>query len=308
MRKPTKWLVLVGSILLLSCQSARNSYYVYSSFREPATEGLRFLYSKDGLHWDSVPGVWLKPGIGKQQLMRDPSIVSGPDGTFHLVWTTSWKGDSGFGYAHSKDLRHWSPQEFIPVMKNEPTTVNTWAPELFYDNEKGEFVVVWASCIPHRFEKGIEDEDNNHRLYYITTKDFKHISETKLLFDPGFSSIDATIVKRKPGDYVLVFKDNTRPNRNLKVAFAPSPTGPYSKTSEPFTDSFIEGPAVVKLGDEYFIYYDAYQEKVFGATKTKDFVHFTDASSEISVPPLHKHGTIFRAPASVINNLKKDSK
>ncbi|MCZ4320395.1 arabinosidase, partial [Aequorivita viscosa] len=90
---------------------------------------------------------------------------------------------------------------------------------------KEELMVVWASCIPGRFAKGIEEENNNHRLYYITTKDFKTISETKLLYDPGFSSIDATIVKRAPEDYVMVLKDNTRPERNLRVAFASSAQG-----------------------------------------------------------------------------------
>ncbi len=304
MEKVAKWILLSLSILFVSCQAAHRSYYVYSSFHEPATEGLRFLYSKDGLHWDSIPGIWLKPEVGEQKLMRDPSIVGTPDGVFHLVWTSSWKGDLGFGYASSKDLKHWSEQKFIPVMRNEPATINAWAPEVFYDDQQKDFIVVWASCIPGRFPNGVEDEGNNHRLYYITTKDFLHISETKLFYDPGFSSIDATIVKRKKNDYVLVFKDNTRPNRNLKVAFATSPTGPYSKASKAFTDSFIEGPTVEKLGHEYFIYYDAYQNKMFGAAKTKDFIHFQDAASEISIPPFHKHGTIFRAPASVINRLK----
>ena len=62
-----------------------------------------------------------------------PASRSGPDGTFHLVWTTGWHDSKGFGYASSKDLIHWSDQQFIPVMTNEPTTVNVWAPELFYD-------------------------------------------------------------------------------------------------------------------------------------------------------------------------------
>ena len=297
--------MLLSVIALVSCQTAHKSYYVYSSFHEPATEGLRYLYSKDGLHWDSIPGVWMKPEIGEQKILRDPSIVRSPDGTFHLVWTCGWKGDLGFGYAHSKDLRHWSEQKFIPVMKNEPTTVNTWAPEVFYDDEKNEFVIVWASCVPGRFAKGIEDENNNHRLYYTTTKDFEHFTDTKLFYDPGFSSIDAMIVKRKKNDYVLVFKDNTRPNRDVKVAFATSPTGPYSKPSESFTCSYAEGPSVAKVGKEYYIYYDAYQKKIFGASKTKDFIHFEDATSEIKIPPFHKHGTIFKAPVSIVKNLEK---
>ena len=285
--------------------SAQKELYVSTSFHEPANEGLRFIYSADGVHWDSIPGVWLKPLVGKQKVMRDPSMTRTPDGTFHLVWTSSWKGDYGFGYASTKDLIHWSKEQFIPVMKYEPTTVNVWAPEVFYDDEKAEFVVVWASCVPNRFAKGIEDENNNHRLYYITTKDFKTISKTKLLYDPGFSSIDATIVKRSKNDYVLVFKDNTRTNRNLKVAFAKSPTGPYSNPSTTFSESFVEGPTVEKTNDQYLIYFDEYQKFSYGAVATKDFVHFTNISNKVVVPKGHKHGTIFKAPVSIINNLLK---
>jgi sucrose-6-phosphate hydrolase SacC (GH32 family) len=292
-------------IFLAQVCSAQKELYVSTSFHEPANEGLRFIYSKDGIHWDSIPGTWLKPTVGNQKVLRDPSIARTPDGTFHLVWTSSWKGDLGFGYAYSKDMIHWSKEQFISVMKNEPTTVNVWAPDIFYDNERGNFVVVWASCIPNRFKKGIEDEKNNHRLYYITTKDFKTISATKLLYDPGFSSIDATIVKRAKSDYVLVFKDNTRPNRNLKVAFAKSPTGPYSKASATFSENFVEGPTVEKIADNYIIYFDEYQKFSYGAVSTKDFIHFSNISRKVSVPRGHKHGTIFKAPASLIQNLIK---
>ena len=297
---------LLAVFLFVYQQSySQKEVYISTSFHEPATEGLRYIYSQDGIHWDSIPGTWLTPEVGKQQVLRDPSITQTPDGIFHLVWTSSWKGDLGFGYSSSKDLIHWSKQQFIPVMKNEPTTVNVWAPDIFYDNEKGDFVVVWASCVPNRFKRGVEDENNNHRLYYITTKDFKNISETKLFYDPGFSSIDATIVKRSKNDYVLVFKDNTRPNRNLKVAFAKSPTGPYTRASTTFSESFVEGPTVEKISDNYLIYFDEYQKFSFGAVLTKDFIHYSNISKEISVPKGHKHGTIFKASASIVDNLKK---
>lgn len=290
--------------VLFSCNS-QEKVYLFTSFHEPAKDGLRFLYSKDGLHWDSIPGIWLKPEIGNEKVMRDPSMVQTPDGTFHLVWTTSWKGDLGFGYSSSKDLIHWTKERMIPVMSDEPTTVNVWAPEIFYDDDNKDFVVVWASCIPHRFKKGIEDENNNHRLYYITTKDFKTISKARLLYDPGFSSIDATIVKRGERDYVMVFKDNTRPNRDLKVAFAKSPTGPYTPASTAFTESFTEGPTVEKVGNKYIIYYDAYREKIFGARETTDFIHFKDMTKKVSVPRGHKHGTIIKTNMAIVAGLEK---
>lgn len=226
---------------------------------------------------------------------------------YHLVWTSSWKGDKGFGYASSKDLIHWSPQQFIPVMEKEPNTLNVWAPELFYDDETAQYIIVWASTIPFRFPKGTEEENNNHRLYYTTTKDFNSFSEARVFYDAGFSEIDAVIVQPGKGKYVLVFKDNTRPNRNIKVAFADHALGPYSAASEPFTGQLTEGPAVAKTGSDWIIYYDAYRDKKFGAAKTSDFKIFTDVSPEVSVPPGHKHGTIFRAPKSIVKGLQKEA-
>lgn len=294
--------ILTFLILLSSCN---RKAYIFTSFHEPADEGLRMLYSYDGLKWDSLGRVGLKPEVGQQKVMRDPSIAQGKDGTFHLVWTSSWKGDKGFGYASSRDLIHWSPQRFIPVMEHEPDVVNVWAPEVFYDDEADHFIIIWASTIPFRFPKGIEEENNNHRMYYTVTKDFVNFSPTRLFLDPGFSVIDAVIVKRSAKDYVLVLKDNTRPERNLKVAFGTTPLGPYSKPSEPFTEKLTEGPTVVRLKDEWLIYFDAYGSKKYEAVATRDFSNFENANSRISIPEGHKHGTILPVRKKVVRNLLK---
>lgn len=296
-----KYVFLLLASVLVSCAS--KEYYMFTSFHEPADAGLRYLYSKDGVHWDSIAGTWLKPEVGLQKVMRDPSIVRTPDGVYHLVWTSSWKGDRGFGYASSKDLVNWSPERFIPVM-TDTTTVNVWAPELFWDDVRGEMMIIWASCIPYKFPKGIEDEHNNHRLYYTTTKDFVTFTPTRLFYDPGFSCIDATLVKRGNADYVMVVKDNTRNNRNIKVAFARDAHGPWSEASAPFTESFTEGPTVAKLARGYLIYYDRYHTADFGGMYTTDFRHFDDYTAKVSVPVLHKHGTIFKAPKRLVKQLK----
>jgi len=297
------------AIIGLTCcalTSCSKYAYVFTSFHEPANEGLRLLYSKDALHWTDLNKIFLKPVVGTQKIMRDPSMVQGPDGTFHLVWTCSWKGDNGFGYASSKDLKNWSEQKFIPVMQKEPTTVNVWAPEIFYDDENLQFIIIWASTIPFRFPKGIEEEDNNHRMYSITTKDFKTFSEPKLFLDPGFSVIDAVIVKRAVKDYVLVLKDNTRPNRNLKVAFSDNALGPYTNISESFSPKLTEGPTVLRQGNRYLIYYDAYGDKKYTTLKTYDFKNFEDIGSSTTIPEGHKHGTVIRVEKKILRNLKKD--
>lgn len=297
-------LAIIGLVVCVLSSCSKQAY-LFTSFREPANEGLRLLYSYDAYHWTDLNKTFLKPAVGTQKVLRDPSIVQGPDGTFHLVWTCSWKGDKGFGYASSKDLINWTEQKFLPVMESEPKTVNVWAPEIFYDDEKREYVIIWASTIPFRFEKGIEEEENNHRMYAITTTDFVTFSKLKLFLDPGFSVIDAVIVKRASKDYVLVLKDNTRPNRNLKVAFAKDALGPYDNVSETFSPKLTEGPTVVKVGKDWLIYFDAYGQKIYSAYKTTDFKSFKDVTSQVSIPEGHKHGTIIKVKRKVIEELLK---
>lgn len=288
---------LLYILLLFSCRPVKE-VYIFTSFREPATDGLHLLYSYDGIQWSDLKGVVLKP---ENSILRDPSIVKGPDNNYHLVWTNSWKGNTGFGYAESKDLIHWSKQKTINVMEDEPGTVNIWAPEIFYDEEQQQYIIIWASTIPQRFPKGIEAEDNNHRMYYTTTKDFTTFSKEKLFYDPGFSIIDAVIVKMEKDKYALVLKDNTRPERDLKVAFATRPTGPYANCSAAITGHLTEGPATVRIGNEWFIYYDNYGEKKYNALKTTDFKQFT--TQEIVIPSGHKHGTIFKTSGKNLHKL-----
>ena len=301
--------ILFFAIILVSRLAFGQSkeVYLFSTFHEPADKGLMLDWSADGYHWEDLGGSYLKPEIGLQKVMRDPSVAQGPDGTFHMVWTSSWKGDKGFGYSSTKDFIHWTEERLIPVMAYDTSTVNVWAPELFYDDGKGDFVIVWSSTIPYKFEKGQEEERNNHRLYFTTTKDFIQFTETKLFFDPGYSVIDAMIVKRGKDDYVLVLKDNTRNFRNIKVAFGHSPLGPWKDVSAPFTAFKTEGPTVAKVGPDWLIYYDSYGDKKYGAMKTSDFKSFTDVSSLVSLPEGHKHGTIFKADMKIVDALKNHS-
>jgi hypothetical protein len=282
--------------------SSPDDVYLFTSFRGNGEDGLRLLRSDDGYHWEALNGTFLKPRVGGSRLMRDPSLAVDKEGTFHLVWTTGWQHDRGFGYASSKDLLKWSKQRFIPVMEHEPTTVNVWAPELFFDEPNDRFIIIWASTIPGRFPDHLEPHDNNQRMYFTTTQDFKTFTPTKLFYDPDFSIIDCTIVK--DGDrYVLVLKDNTRPQRNLRVAFGNSPLGPWRDVSKPFTHNFTEGPTVLRIGDKWIIYFDAYERAIYGAVATNDFKTFNDISDKVSFPKGHKHGTALRVDRTMIREL-----
>lgn len=278
--------------------------YLFTSFHDADQKFLRFLWSEDGYHWTNVPGTFLEANVGETKQFRDPSIARGPDGVFHLVWTAGWHDGQGFGYANSTDLVHWSKQKFIPVMANEPTTVNVWAPEIFFDELDQQFIIVWASTIPGRFPDMLESRTNNQRLYFTTTHDFESFSPTTLFLDPHFSAIDAFIA-RDNDHYVLICKDNSRPSLALRGAFGKTPLGPWENMSQLITPRFTEGPCALKVGDDWLIYFDAYRDKKYGALKTRDFKRFTDASREISVPADHKHGTAFQVPRSILDGLLK---
>ena len=320
--------LLTGALLcvLTGCRQADDTVYLFTSFHEPSTQGLQYLWSEDGLHWDTVPGVFLRPEVGNDttyvdawtgevkapkyypeaRVMRDPSMVQGPDGIFHLVWTTQWYGSRGFGYASSTDLMHWSEQRVIPVMQNHPTN-NVWAPELFYDDAKEQFLIIWSSQIDPATYTAADTLGQNacHRLWYCTTKDFVTFSEAQPYYDPGFNSIDAYLLKRAANDYVLVVKDNRKPGfSNLFCVFSDSPYGPFhtadnapmgTTPATTFGRTYSEGPCAVQLGDEWIIYFDQYKPtQEYGAVTTLDFLTFTPIPERITVPAEHKHGTIIK--------------
>ena len=187
-------------------------------------------------------------------------------------------------------------------MTNEPTTVNVWAPELFSDGREKQFIIAWASTIPGRFPEKLEATNNNHRLYFTTTRDFKTFAPAKLFFDPGFSVIDAFIVQ-DAGRYVLVHKDNSPPMLNVRVAFGESPLGPWHDVSEPLTGKFTEDPCALRVGEDWLIYFDAYREKIYGALRTRDFKSFTHITKEVFFPEGHKHGTALAVPREILDGL-----
>ena len=108
---------------------AGKTAYLFSYFINDSKDGLHLAYSYDGLNWMPLNGgqSYLIPSVGKDKLMRDPSICQAPDGTFHMVWTSSWT-DRIIGHASSRDLINWSEQQAIPVMMHEPTAHNCCAP------------------------------------------------------------------------------------------------------------------------------------------------------------------------------------
>ena len=288
--------------------------YMFSYFKGNGEDGLHLASSKDGLIWTALnhDSSLLKPMVGKEKLMRDPCIIEGKDGYFHMVWTASWK-DKGIGYARSKDLVNWSEQQFIPVMEQEPKALNCWAPEITYDREADQYIIYWATTIPGRFPATDTTGDGvyNHRMYYMTTKDFKQFTPAKILFDKGFSVIDATIVPNGKG-YKMFLKDETRkpPQKNIRVASSNKATGPYTEVSLPITDTsyWAEGPTVTRLQRKWVVYFDKYTKHTMGAVQSADGKHWEDISGQVKFPNGTRHGTVFAITSKqweILENLQR---
>ena len=293
--------------------SAGETAYLFSYFINDSKDGLHLAYSYDGLNWTPLNGgrSFLTPAVGKDKLMRDPSICQAPDGTFHMVWTSSWT-DRIIGYASSRDLIHWSEQQAIPVMMHEPEAHNCWAPELFYDEASETYYIFWATTIPGRHKEVPTSESEkglNHRMYYVTTKDFRTFSKTKMFFNPDFSVIDAAIVKDpKEGDLIMVVKNENSnpPEKNLRVTRTKDlAKGFPTKVSAPITGKYwAEGPAPLFVGDALYVYFDKYRDHRYGAVRSLDHGEtWEDVSDQVSFPRGIRHGTAFAVDASVVEAL-----
>ncbi|MCR5579200.1 MAG: family 43 glycosylhydrolase [Prevotella sp.] len=305
-------LTLLITVLSLTGLQARD-VYLFSYF-VGQSDGLHLAYSYDGLKWTALNDgrPMMTPTVGKDRLLRDPSVVQAPDGTFHMVWTSSWY-DKIIGYASSKDLIHWSEQRALPVMEHEPEAMNSWAPELYYDEPSRTYYIYWATTIPGRHKPVASTEREkqwNHRIYYCTTRDFKTFSETKLFFNPDFNVIDAAIVKdpKTKGLIMVVKNENSLPaEKNLSVTTTKAiQKGFPTKVSSPISpkDIWCEGPAPLFVGDTLYVYFDMYRNHRYGVVRSLDHGKtWQDMSDQLQMPEGIRHGTAFRVDESVLQPL-----
>lgn len=309
MNRIAVFLICVMAMATASAQTDADKVYVFSYFKNNGKDGLHLAYSKDGYRFTALnkDSSFLTPVLSKDSLMRDPCIIRGADNKFHMVWTVSWS-DKGIGYASSPDLITWSEQQYIPVMAKENLAKNCWAPEITYDAKKKEYMIYWATTIEGKYPSDTSVEKGyNHRIYYVTTKDFKKYSKTKLLYNQGFNVIDASIVPDS-NRFVMFLKDETRypPQKNIRVATSDKLTEGYSFPSFPITGNYwAEGPTIARIKDQWVVYFDKYRDHKYGAVASKDLKTWEDVSDKLRMPTGIRHGTIFTITNSELANLLK---
>ncbi len=200
--------------------------------------------------------------------MRDPMIeYDSLNNKFNFVWTVSWTGVT-IGWDTCSDLLTWGPQQGLQV----GSTINgycCWAPEIFWNDLKGQWQIIWSTC---------QGSTGDKHTYYtlIPGSNFLQYSTPTLMFNPGFTEIDADMMKVDAGEYMMVFKDErnssgTTESKNVHFVIAPTPTGPWKGPSWlPALDSVMspactndtiqdaEGPTIVKQGGMFHLFFDPY--------------------------------------------------
>lgn len=275
--------------------------FVFAYFRDDdevdQASGLHLAVSHDGTDFQAVNGgkPMLRPQVG-DGLLRDPCLFRGPtpESPFHLVWTTGWRGKT-LGHATSFDLVDWSVQQAVSVMADFANAQNAWAPEGIWHPQLNAFVLFWSSSVPGKFSEALGTSKGglNNRIFTTTTRDFQSFSPSRLLFDPGFTVIDATFLRGGDGRLHLLVKDERlHPlKKNIRIASAASPTGPFGSLSPPLTEHWTEGPTAIWLGDRYRIYFDCYRAKRYGAIESTNLVRWAPVR-DLHMPAGARHGTV----------------
>lgn len=267
-------------------------------------EQLHIALSGDGRHWMPVNNnqpTW-------DQRMRDQFIHKCADGLWRLIATGGGKDAPDrkqFGpsciYATSKDLIHWQFENYLPLMKevHDDTGAlarNIWAPEYFYDDATKEYTLLWSSTF--------NSEGWQHsRLWYCKTKDWKTFTTAKVLFAPGYSVIDGTLIKHN-GTYYLFHKEEefgakTGERRAIRVATSKNIEGPYivydgALNNGQIAPTITEGPSVIQdpiNTKGWLLFYDYPMADDYGISSSTDLLHWT-IEKDISLPPDARHGSL----------------
>jgi hypothetical protein len=292
------------------------------------SDSLHLAYSLDGLKWTELNGglsVYQLSGFGSNQI-RDPFIVRKLDGTF-VYLATDWtlaQNDSNYWNRPSGKLVMVDSPDLITFTNPRLVTVTTlrgpnssqmhaWAPEAFYDTEKGQYAILWSG----------NDTSNTNRIYVSYTDDFEFIASDPanptVYFYPDYTVIDASLLRATDRNY-LFFKDESAGDiqiaRSTTTSTAP---GAFTRMSPEYVSRAMnqdvsqgtEGPFAIQAPNQntWYLYADRYSRGgVFGGWKTANLntapSFWTEMSStEYSFPPGVRHANVVRVTQAQLDKI-----
>ncbi len=294
-------LVTISFESCTSNNSQKYSHYLFAYFtgNGEGEEAVHYAISSDGYNYyalnDDKP-IIKTIDISKAGGVRDPHILRGENGKFYMVLTDlkSAKGwtNTAMLLLRSDDLINWESSLIdIPETYSEQfSDVNrVWAPQTFYDEEEGKYMVYFSMLQPGSYDK----------IYYAyANEDFSALeSEPKqLFFNPNEkATIDGDIVL-KDDKYYLFYKTEGESDKGIKVAISDSLTRGYKPLSGNVdqTDKAVEGSGVFKLlnSDKYILMYDIYMDGKYQFAESTDLKNFKVVDQKVSMNFHPRHGSV----------------
>ena len=300
---------------------AYNCYlFVYFTGDHAGDERIYYAVSEDGFHWDTLNNgeAVITSEVGTKGL-RDPFIMRSATGKriymlatdLHIAASGNWgaaqnTGSKSIMMWETKDMIYWSGQA---AQELAPATAGcAWAPEAFYNDKTGEYMVFWSSRVS-------EDNFIKQRVYYVTTEDFMSFSEPQIWIEKDSDVIDVTVIKE--GDtYYRFFK--CAGTNGIIMESSTDLLGVWEQVNSPSVESQvgIEGPAAFELhpedvvdGNKYVLLLDNFggEGYYYMVTDTLSDGEFTklDADKYSAPKNIARHGTVMRISQKEYDNLVK---
>lgn len=220
-----KILFMTLFIASAACAGVTPGGYLFVTFKgesTPRTEQVYFGLSRDGRGWEALQGgrPVLTSDVGEKGA-RDPFVLRAHGGGKAFLIATdlsihrnpNWSravraGSRSLLVWETADWVNWDGPRLVEVAP--PDAGCTWAPEAIYDEERGDYLVFWASTTGR-------DDFQRHRIWAARTKDFRTFSPPFIYIEKPTTIIDTTIV-RDGGRYHRFTKDEKYKAITLEVA------------------------------------------------------------------------------------------
>lgn len=282
--------------------------FCYFTGNEPEKERICFAVSDDGYNFKPLNGG--EPVIMQNKgtlCMRDPFLLRGVDGKFHIIATDmksslGWNSNHGVVSWKSDDLINWYDECATDFHDFESTKTadKIWAPEAIYDPEEKAYFVYYS----------VNNLNDDHAIsiWYSYTKDFKTFTEPKKLFAPlsGKDAIDADIIEIN-GKFYMCYKDEC--TKTICEVVADKLTGPYYEYPGNIiaqTDRHVEGNCMYKLigQNKYIMIMDMYCDGRYFMQETDDMMEFKPVPADrFTLDFTPRHGSVITITDEEYNSL-----
>lgn len=312
----------------------------FTSANEDDGEQVRFARSqgRNALRWEMLNAgkPLIKSSVGTEGI-RDPFLVraaglQGESSKFYLLGTdlnihkmeseTAWSqallhGSRSIVISTSNDLVCWSSPRIVEVLPKG--FGNVWAPEAVFDEEKQKYFVFWASTSISN-----KSVPSHNRMLAAWTKDFVTFSEPFTWVDPGWSVIDATLV-RSGSYWYRVIKDersstSTLPGakfltiersqilENLEYEFVSEAVGSLDPEDGRIPLRQGEGPILVWSVEQslWYLFIDEYTLRGYVPFQSPDLLtNEWSMSRDYELPSTMSHGSILAISYKEWQSLEK---